>query len=274
MASLTAPSISWSGSGALDASFSQPTLAAGSGSFVVSGLLVAQHDAGYFHIAKYVGEPNVPADIKRLRRYVHELMRRMGTPVLIKKMLSPHDAHQGLAMESANFDDVYGQTRNHDPLSHGTGYCSIETSDTEFINSQGHIVLNDTGTSAPKYRGYGPGYLTYVIEPDATEDFFKHSPEGAFIKVQTATAQAPWWPDVNDNDLIIHVELDNEGFITDTRERYQAKMTNPISVRGAKERRGKSEYGGDFGSRYVVNQTFQMVLLPEGHVAYSVETDR
>jgi hypothetical protein len=94
------------------------------------------------------------------------------------------------------------------------------------------------------------------------------------MKVQTATAQAPWWPDIDDNDLLIHVELDRAGYIVGTGERYQAKMTNPVSIRGSKERRGRSEYSGDFGSRYVVNQTFEMVLLPKFHELYQVETDR
>jgi hypothetical protein len=105
-------------------------------------------------------------------------------------------------------------------------------------------------------------------------DFFKHTPQGVFTKVQTATAIAPWWPDINDNDLLVHVELDRSGRIIGTAERYQAKMSNPISIRGAKERRGRHEYTGDFGSRYVINTAFQMVLLPRNHEFQRVEVDR
>lgn len=247
----------------------------GAGTFVAEGLRVEEHKAGYHHVTRYVGETNVPKDVRRLRRSTHELMRRMGTPILVKKMLSEEDQLAGTATTSPNFDDVYGQTRNRDPLSHGIGYVSVENSTDEWINTTtGEIVHTNTGVAAPKYRGYGPGYLTYLIEPDAAVDFFKHTPEGALIKVQTATALAPWWPDIDDNDLIIHVELDKAGYIIGTQERYQAKMTNPVSIRGAKERRGRHEYSGDFGSRYVVNQTFQMVLLPRFHELNHVEVDR
>jgi hypothetical protein len=253
---------------------SVPTLVAGS-DFVVEGLQVVEHKAGYHHVARYVGEPNVPKDVRRLRRSVYELMRRMGTPVLVKKMLTEEDVHEGTATTSPNFDDIYGQTRNRDPLSHGIGYVSVENSTDEWINTTtSEIVHSDTGVEAPRYRGYGPGFLTYIIEPDAAVDFFKHTPEGVLIKVQTATAQAPWWPDIDDNDLIIHVELDRAGYIIGTGERYQSKMTNPVSIRGAKERRGRHEYSGDFGSRYVVNQTFEMALLPKFHELYGVEVDR
>lgn len=258
---------------------SVPTLI-GSSTFTVQGLKVVLHEAGYHHVAKYVGESNVPQDVKRTRRSVHELLRRMGTPVLIKKMLVADDMKNGTVEESANFDDVYGQTRNRDPLSHGIGFVSVEKHPNEWIDpATSKIFYSQTNPGAgyipaPKYRGFGPGLLTYVIEPDAAEDFFKHTPEGVLMKVQTATAQTAWWPDINDNDLLIHVELDRSGYIVGTQERYQAKMTNPISLRGTRERRGRQEYTGDFGSRYVVNQTFQMVLLPNVHEFQQVETDR
>lgn len=262
-----------------DAQWSVPTMIA-QGSFVIKGLKVVEHASGYHHVAKYVGETNVPHDIARMRRYVYELMRRMGTPVLYKKMLTEDDVISGYAEESPNFNAVYGQTRNRDPLSHGIGFVSKEKSDYEWIDPQTSDIFEsetDPGGSfvqAPKYRGYGPGLLLFIIEPDAAVDFFKHTPEGVFMKVQTATAQAPWWPDINDNDLLIHVELDRSGYIVDTMERYQAQMANPISIRGAKERRGKQEYSGDFGSRYVINTTFQMALLPGTHEANHVEVDR
>jgi hypothetical protein len=246
----------------------------GRSSFVINGLLVVDHLAGYKHIAKYVGRENVPHDIKRMRRYVYELMRRVGTPVIVKKMWTDRDVKNGDAEPSANYDVVYGQSRNRDPLSHGIGFVSKEKSTDEWIDSQGYISDTDTGTPAPKYRGFGTGYLTYIIEPDAAEDYYKATQEGPLIKVQTATAIAPWWPDFNDNDLIVQVELDQQGFIIDSHERYQAKLTNPVSIRGAKEQRGRQEYGGDFGSRYVINQTFEMTLVPASNVLYEVELDR
>ncbi len=276
---LTSSNQSLTGQSDFAVTYSGPTLV-GSGTFVAEGLQVTEHEAGYHHVAKYVGEPSVPQDVKRMRRSVYELMRRMGTPVIVKKMLTEADTLNGAVEESPNFDDIYGQTRNRDPLSHGTGYVSVETSPREWVNtSTSHIITSETSPGAgfvpaPRYRGYGPGFLTYIIEPDTAEDFFKHTPEGVLIKVQTATAQAPWWPDIDDNDLIIHVTLDQSGFIIGSQQRYQAKMTNPITLRGTRERRGRQEYSADFGSRYVVNQTFEMALLPRQHELYKVEVDR
>lgn len=274
----TASGIKVEGSSDFEFAASFPPMIA-QGTFTVHGLKVVEHPSGYHHVAKYIGEKNVPHDIVRLRRYVYELMRRMGTPIMVKKMLTEEDVRAGTAETSPNFDDVYGQTRNRDPISHGIGYVSVEKHPEEWIDlATSEIVVSKTqpaGTvAAPKYRGYGPGLLIWIIEPDAAVDFFKHTPEGVFTKVQTATAQAPWWPDINDNDLLVHVELDRSGYVLSTQERYQAKMTNPVSIRGAKERRGRQEYTGDFGSRYVVNTTFEMALLPGNHEAQYVEVDR
>jgi hypothetical protein len=229
--------------------------------------------------SKYVGAQNVPQDVKRRRRQVYDAMRRFGTPMLVKHMWNPEDAENGVATQSPGFDPVYGQTRNHDPLSHGVGYVSTELSDTEWYNtSTGAIVTASTSpgagyAQAPKYRGFGPGYLVYIIEPDAALDFFKVNEVGSFIKIQTATAQAPWWPDINDNDLLINVVLDGAGTIVETLERYQAKQSNPISIRGL-DRRGRREYSEDGGNRHVVGQSFEMTLVPPNDALYSVETDR
>lgn len=277
---LQSSDVKFEGESGLDLGDSAPSLAGGS-TFIVKGLKIVEHPAGYYHVAKYVGERGkVPHDIIRDRQYVYELMRRMGTPVMIKKMLTEEDVLAGTAETSPNFNDIYGQSRNRDPIDHGIGYVSKEKSTNEWINTAtSKIITANTSPGAgyipaPKYRGYGPGFITYIIEPDAAEDYFKHTPEGVLIKVQTATAQAPWWPDINDNDLLVHVELDRGGYIVGTQERYQAKMTNPVSIRGARERRGRQEYSGDFGSRYVINQTFQMALLPRIHEAMKVEVDR
>lgn len=271
-----------SGEGSMEFNgFAFPTLVA-KGTFTIEGLRAVESKEGaYHHVAKYVGERNVPHDIVRLRRYVYEVCRRMGTPVLYKKMLTEDDMSDGSVALSPLFKKSYGQTRNRDPLSHGIGYVSTEISPNEWIDPKTASVIGNlkdtTGfENAPKYRGFGPGMLIWMIEPDAAVDFFKATPEGAFMKVQTATAIAPWWPDINDNDLLIHVELDKSGRITGTNERYQAKMSNPVSIRGSNERThgGIKEYTGSFGTRYVVNTTFQMVMLPSNHELQNVETDR
>lgn len=250
-------------------------------SFVVNGLLINQSDANaLYYVRKYLGETNVPSDIRRLRRSVLQVMQRMGQPVIVKRMFNDHDARVGIAQASPISDDAYGQqVRNRDPFSHGTGYCSIQLSTNEWINpTTGAIVTANispgpTYTPAPFYRGYGPGFLTYLIEPDVPLDLFKLSPTGALIKTQSQTVVSGWFPEINDNDLIVNVELDNDGHVTDTHERYQAKKTAPVSIRGL-DRKGRREYSADHGNRHVVNQNFEMTAVPETSVLYQVETDR
>lgn len=229
-------------------------------------------------VGRYVGEQNVPGDVKRRRRQVYDAMRRMGNPVVIKHMYTDEDAELGIAERSPNFQDPYGQVRNEDPFSYGTGFVSVEKSPDEWVSPTGVIVRSlgrpEAGyVRAPRYRGFGPGYLTYVIEPDAAEDMFKLGSGGALIKIQTATVQAPWYPDVGDNDLIVNVILDGAGRVLQTKERYQAKQTNPISVRG-RDRGGRREYSEDGGNRYVINQQFEMTLVPTTNILQKVETDR
>jgi hypothetical protein len=228
---------------------------------------------------RYAGEQHVPQDLRRRRKQVQETMRRMGTPVLVKHMYNDRDVQNGIAKASPNFDDIYKQTRHDDPISHGIGFVSVEDSEDEWVSPDGKtIVVSDTTpgagyTKAPRYRGFGPGYLIYMIQPDVAEDVFKLTETGVLIKVQEATAQAPWWPEINDNDLIINVTIGRGEKIEDTHERYQAKMSNPITMRGY-DRRGRREYSEDGGNRYVVNQQFQMTLIPKHDVLYNVETDR
>lgn len=231
------------------------------------------------YAVKYSGRENAPQDIKRLRRQVHDMMRRMGQPVILKKMFTIKDVENGIAERSANYDTIYGQTRMNDDLSWGAGFVSREKSENEWINpSSGEIVKSDTapGTGwakAPKYRGYGPSIVTYVIEPDAAQDFFTLTPTGAMIQVQTADVTMGWYPRVSDNDLIIHVELDEYGHVKTAGRRYQAKTSTPVSIRGL-DRKGRREYDNDFGNRHVVNQNFPITLLPDNHILMNVEIDR
>lgn len=243
-----------------------------------SGLLIERTPAGIKFARRYVGEAKIPQDVKRLRRQVYDLMRHVGTPVMVKHMYNDDDVKRGLAVRSDNYDDTYGQTRRGDPLSHGVGYVSVETAENEWQMPDGTLVYADEqptgGSPAPKYRGFGPGFLIYMIQPDVAQDLFKVNEAGALIKVQNATAQAPWYPEINDNDLIINVEVDGAGNVLDTNERYQAKMSSPVTLRGTGDRRGRREYTEDGGNRFVINQAFEMALLPDTDERYKVETDR
>jgi hypothetical protein len=232
------------------------------------------------NVLEYEGAPNVPQDVRRRRKFVQQTMKRMGTPVLIKHMYNPEDAEDGIAQKAPNWDDIYGQQRHNDPISHGVGYVSIETSANEWIHPDtGAIVVANSSpgsgyTAAPKYRGFGPGFLTYVILPDVAEDVFKLSTSGVLVRIQTAQAQMGWYPNVGDNDLLVLVTIDQRGKITDTHERYQLKQTTQISMRGRDRRGRRGAEQIDFGNQHVVNQTFELTLVPSNDELYSVETDR
>lgn len=234
--------------------------------------------SGIINVIRYVGDGYVPQDVKRRRKLVMEACRRVGSPVIVKHMYTDRDVQDGIAEASPNFSSVYGQTRHDDPISHGVGFVSVEKSDDEWVSPDGELVLSDTSPGAgyvlaPRYRGFGPGHLTYVIEPDVALDYFKLSDTGVFIQVQEATAQAPWYPDMQDNDLLINVTIDRMENVTATQERFQLKQTNPISMRGL-DRRGRREYTEDGGNRFVINQQFEMTRVPQNDILYSVEWDR
>lgn len=263
------------------------------------------------------GTPDVPQDIARRRQSVWDIMQRMGSPIVTKHRLTDIDRQMGSARKVQDVapdlvDDIYDQTRNFDPLSYGTGFVGaidgeIIYSDDEFFDPNWNGFVPNTTTvdntfiwrkgvdgshppngylPAPKYRGFGPGSLIYIIMPDRAEDYFKASVGGPLFKVQEAYAIAPWYPDINDNDLIISVEVGPGGQIIDLdpygklpkdqkHDRFEAKMSSPISIRGH-DRRGSRErgYSDTWGNRFVVNQTFEMALLPTTDTTYDVEVDR
>jgi hypothetical protein len=230
-----------------------------------------------------VGKPWVPQDVKRRRRDVENMMRRMGTPMLHKPRYNDLDFQKGIVEKSPVYDSVYEQTRANDPFSHGVGFVSKEKSDNEWYNSEGVIVKSVTSPGAgwqkaPKHRGYGPSTLTYIIQPDRAEDYYKATPGGPIFKVMDAMAIAPWWPDIDDNDILINVELDAQGNVIGTNERFEAKNVGPVSMHGAGDRRGRRELGpnavGQFPNTFLMNQTFEMVLIPHTDQAYQAETDR
>ena len=245
------------------------------GTVIVSGLEITPIPAGFNFVQKYVGEKNEPHDIKVTRKSSFEVMRRMGTPVVIKHMYNDEDVQAGIAEASPNYDSIYHQTRANDPLSFGNGFVSVEKSEDEWIDTTtSDIVDAQSGTTvdAPKYRGFGPGYLTYIIEPDVIEDWYKHSEEGVFTRVRSARVQAPWWPEIHDGDLITEVTLDDGGNLLSTGMRYQAKMTQPNSIRGL-DRRGRKEFNSS-PNTHVVNQQFEMSAVPDNHPLMQVDMDR
>lgn len=233
----------------------------------------------YKNVIRYKGDVAVPHDVMRRRRQTMETMRRMGTPVLLKHKFNIDDVSEEKAQISPRFDTVYGQGSHDDPISNGVGFVSVETSRGEWIDpATGGIVITDNPTQtllpAPTYRGYGPGYLTYVILPDAPEDIYKTSEEGALIKIQQARVQLPWWPLMGDNDIMIVVELDESENVINSFERYELKQVQPISMRG-RDRHGRREVEAlSAGNRHFVGQYCEATKVPETDVIYKVEVDR
>lgn len=246
----------------------------------------------YKNVIRYYGDAGVPQDMLRRRRLSLETMRRMGTPVLIKHLYTIEDVEKGVAEPSVGLDTVYQQAIHDDQLSYGTGYVSVERAPrgewikpaTETENPE--LVIQEEPEpeweAAPLYRGYGPGYLTYAILPDAPEDRYKLTEEGALIRTQQARLQLPWYPQVADNDLLIPVEIDAAERILQTFERYQLKQVAPITMRGAAalQRDGLGRREVDTigmtagGNRHLVGQQCEANKVPETDPIYKVETDR
>lgn len=237
------------------------------------------------NVIRYTGEGNVPRNIRRHRANNLDTMRRFGTPIIVKHMYNDRDRKEGRAVPSPNLSSVYGQTRHDDPLSHGIGFVGAEngvmiTSSDEWYDTTGRDLTIKTGAlpganwaPAPKYRGFGPSYLTYGILPDVSEDVFKLTETGVLIRTQTARVQMGWYPEVNDNDLLVIVQIDEAERVVDSYERFQLKMTTPASMRGL-DRKGRKEYTEDFGNRHITDQSFEMTLIPQTDKLYDVEIDR
>lgn len=245
----------------------------------------------YKNVVRYLGDPGIPQDMLRRRRLSLETMRRMGTPVLIKHMYTEQDVEEGIATLSENYDTTYQQSIHDDEFSYGVGRCSVETAQGEWIKpstetEEAQLIITEEPepewTPAPLYRGYGPGYLTYAILPDAPEDRYKLTEEGSLIRTQQARLQLPWYPQVADNDLLIVVEIDATEKIVQTFERYQLKMVSPITMRGAAalQRDGWGKRERDTinltagGNRHLVGQQCEANKVPETDPIYEVETDR
>lgn len=221
---------------------------------------------GITNVIKYTGPDSTPRNVRRQRMSNLNALRRFGTPAVIKRRYTDRDVRLGIAEPSKVFDDMYGQTSYNDGT-YGVGFVSIERSDNEWIDQEGTIVQSEVSPGpgyepAPKYRGYGPAFLTYVILPDVPEDTFTMSSTGFIYRVQKAQAQMGWFPEVHDSDLLVIVELDRYERIIDTRERFLLNVNTPVSMRGL-DRRGRLEYGENFGNRHVTDQFFTMSVIPE-----------
>lgn len=223
----------------------------------------------------HAGAPNVPREIKRLRVSAIEQCMKLGQPILWRHMFTEADELDGYKLElfgttpqlipvrkcPACFDSSYGQVRKDCPVCFGVGFTSVEVNDDLWISEDGQSILDaDDGTdeNVPRYGGFGPAVLTWMVEPDTAVDIFKLDRQGALIKTQSAQGLAPWYPEMSDNDLVVNVDLSPQGYdIERELERYSLKMVQPQTIRGwgVKSR----------GQEHRVGQSFEMARIPRLH---------
>lgn len=238
----------------------------------------------YTDAREYTGDPQVPTDVETFRFSNLEMMQRFGTPCLVKRIYTIEDVENGVAQRTpVNYDDIYGQSSYiTDQLSYGVGFCSVATQDGEWYDpATGNLYISSTNPNstylpAPKYRGYGPGFLIYAIMPDRPEDVLRFTQMGTLVRQQNALAKLPWWPMLGDNDLLIPLRINPNGTIAATFERYQLKMVSPITLRGH-DRFGNREFDGtDGGNRYWIGQQAELMRVPYSvtEPIFMVETDR
>lgn len=241
-----------------------------------------------------VGGRRTPEEIKRIRRENMDFCRKMGESIMLKHQYNNKDFNAGMAYLDDNnlteddpipadadpllakhcpacWQDEYDRARSGCPVCFGVGFVSLLYDDitNKWIDSNGQLVSGDPGThqQAPKYGGFGPGFVTWLVEPDVAVDVFRINEQGVMVQTENAQGVAPWYPDLGDNDLCINVDLDpTETVITDIQDRFQLKLTNPNTIRG-------------FGTRgnyqdYKVSQAFAMARIPENTNWYDVPVDR
>lgn len=232
--------------------------------------------------SRYFGPPSTPHEIRRLRQSNLDMAMRLGQPIVWRHQFTNDDEDDGYTLQLAAsktvievqtcpacYNSYRGQVRSDCRICFGTGYTSVERRDDEWIDEDGEPTDEDLGADklSPVWKGYGPSVLTWMVEPDAAVDQFRISDQGAIVQTQNAQGFAPWTPAMQDNDLVINVEVEQNGtFIQATKERYQLKLVNPQSIRG-------------WGSRvrntvdHVIGQTFDMARLPRNHVRQRVSLD-
>lgn len=220
--------------------------------------------------AKNVGPPNTPQEIKRFRRQNMDFCRWIGQPVVMRHLWNLDDVATGKARKCpACYDSAYEQVRNDCPVCFGFGYASVENNALGlYINTSGQIVVGNPGTGvlAPRYGAFDQPFLTWIVEPDVAVDVFKINEHGVMVQTYDASAVAPWFPKLGDNDLCINVDLGRDGTtILATNERFQLKMVQQASLRGWGRRTR--------GQVHTIAQSFQMSKAPDNTSIYQVPAD-
>lgn len=217
-----------------------------------------------------VGAPNTPQEVKRLRRQNMDMCRKLGQPVILRHQWNGDDVTSGDAKQCpACFDEAYRQVRNDCPVCFGVSFVSVADHPTNWITRRGRISTTDDGTNvkAPLLGGYSQPWLTWIMEPDVALDVFRINEQGVLVKTQNAAGTAPWFPQLGDNDLCINITLSKDGsHAHSSQERYQLKMTNPVTVRGW----GKNT----IAQEHRIAQTFEMSHAPTGNILYQIPLEQ
>jgi hypothetical protein len=188
----------------------------------------------------YLGGPATPQDIKDLRQNSFDYHRDLGYPVIFKHRWTEKDLREGLVEQCPLHDDIYDGDLSWDPVCFGTGYVG----------------------------GYRDGDIIYVSISDAPQDVIKITPQGILQYDHHPQMTAPWFPTMQDNDLIIVATFDPETWeIVDLAERYTLREVNQITMRGpGYQRQGRNAIGKPF----TVHQEAAVDKLPYGHPLYNV----
>lgn len=229
--------------------------------------LVQALPEGLTHIVdmKNVGPPSTPQEIKRQRRQVGDMLRRYGQPVIHRRMYTLDDVDKGLAKKCpACFDDAYSQVRNDCPVCHSVGFVSVENSEERYIDDNGDYTYTKTSIIAPRYGGFDSPTLTLIMQPDVPIDLFKIDERGVLTRIEDAKAFTYFNPIFADNDLLITVEIAQDGYsIKNVMDWYQAKKANQHTIRGwGKRVRNQNQY--------IVAQEFEMALVPSNNILRNV----
>lgn len=200
-----------------------------------------------------------------------DYLRSLGQTVLIKHRWNQNDVTSGLAkICPACFESSYGSTYPDCQICFGVGYVSVQndTITNKWIEN-GFLVSSDGGdhVQAPQYGGFGPGYLTYIVQADTPTDVFKDNPEGVQIDARQGQSHGPWSPKMGDGDICINVDIGlNMQTILQANERYDLKMVQPVTIRGW-GLHGKHQ-------QYLVGQSFIMAQIPLNNPFYNIPYDR
>ena len=223
-------------------------------------------------------------DIRRFRTENMDACRTMGQPIVWRHRFDMLDLERPYRLEyfgreedevackrcPACYETVYEQPRTDCQVCNAVTIVSTEDAVDMWITEEGRLTDTDTGglDLAPRYRGFGPSVLTWIIEPNVPEDVFRISESGVLTRYQRAEGYAPWYPKMADQDIVINVALQftkDDYTITDTSERFLLDTVQPQQIRGF----GRMTTDQSYAS----GQSFQMARIERNHHLYSLEID-